>query len=164
MSKNKPTIRQLELLCRHIIELEQAAMTENHAIRTLELVADIYAKTHKGGKASVHKAKDVPENQWSLAALEARRNNPSVADGTFLRVEHGTPRRTFARKVRELHAKGALNEEAMKALADNYWHLAVLTHAEDRLLRRKDTHESPQERWAAVGIKFSDQSPNAPIS
>jgi hypothetical protein len=86
----------------------------------------IYAKTHKGGRASVHKAKDVPENQLSLAALAAKRNNPSVADGAFLRVEHGTPRRTFARKVRDLHAKGALNEEAMKALTDNYWRFAEL--------------------------------------
>src|SRR5665647_1602742 len=99
MSKNKPTIGQLRIACRHIEELMAAHMTENHAIRTLELLADMYAKTHTGGTASVHHVRQVPREQWSLAAMKAKKANGKAKAGTYLRVEHGTPRRDFAREV-----------------------------------------------------------------
>ena len=44
MSKNAPTIKQLELACRHVNELMAAGLTENMAIRNLELFANVYAK------------------------------------------------------------------------------------------------------------------------
>jgi len=44
MSKNAITIEQLNTACRHVIELMDAGMTENLAIRNLELFANVYAK------------------------------------------------------------------------------------------------------------------------
>lgn len=86
--------------------------------------------TYKGGKASVHKAKDVPENQWSLGALAAKRNNPNV-DEAFLRVEHGTSsfvvagvycmmkvsfRHMFERVVEAGIAAGLLGGEGLRSM------------------------------------------------
>ena len=52
MSKNAISIDQLKLVCRHVEEMRAAGISENLAIRTLELFADLYAKLHNGGKAS----------------------------------------------------------------------------------------------------------------
>jgi len=52
MSRNRHTIEHLRIACRHVDELVAAGVTENLAIRTLELFADVYAKTHTGGSAS----------------------------------------------------------------------------------------------------------------
>lgn len=136
-------------------------MTLNHAIRLLELIADVYARVLMGGKPNVWHADDVAANQWSLAARKAIRENPKAAYGTFLRVEHGTPRREFALKILALYEKGRLTPRAMRVIVNKYWRVAVLTHEEDRRIRRKPLFKMPQERWAHYGIKFPKGSPNA---
>jgi hypothetical protein len=54
VSKNIPTIEHLSIACRHVQELMAAGVTENFAIRTLELFTDVYAKLVKGGSATPH--------------------------------------------------------------------------------------------------------------
>ena len=44
MSKNAPTIEQLNFARRHVLELIDAGMAENLAIRSLEIYANVYAK------------------------------------------------------------------------------------------------------------------------
>lgn len=134
-------------------------MTENLAIRTLELLADLYAKTHSGGKASVYHVKEVPTEQWSLAAIRAGKRKRNAPPGSYLRVEHGTPRRDFARRVLALYKKRRLTEQTMRSLVRRYWKLAVITHEEDRRLKRRDKFASPTRRWAAAGIRFRKSSP-----
>lgn len=154
MSKNRPTIEHLQMACRHVGELMAAGVTENHAIRTLELFADIYAKLHNGGSATPHHVKQV--KLWSVAALKLRKANPDAKPLNFLRVEHGTPRRAFARKVLELHGQGKLNDRSMARLVKRHWLLAVITLNEDLRLNKVAgfTYRTPVERWAAAGIKF----------
>jgi hypothetical protein len=48
----------------------------------------------------------------------------------------------------------------MNRLVRKYWRIAVITHEEDRKISRK-WFKSPQERWAAAGIRFPKNSPNA---
>ena len=101
MSRNALTIEQINLACRHVMELQKAGVTENFAIRTLELFTDTYAKLLNGGSASPHSVNQV--KLWSIAALKEKENNPTAKPkGRFI-VEHGTPRRTFARKVLALY-------------------------------------------------------------
>ena len=45
MIKNRISIEHLKLACRHVQELIAAGVSENLAIRTLELFADVYAST-----------------------------------------------------------------------------------------------------------------------
>lgn len=157
MSKNRLSIDQISLACRHVDELTAAGVSENFAIRTLELFADVYAKLYHGGSATPHHARQVPRNQWSLAALklagDAHPNWPSGA----LRVEHGTPRRRFARLVKQLHGAGRLTGAEMDFLCKRYWKLAVITVEEDSRLNkiaRSKLFDAPEERWAAAGIIF----------
>jgi hypothetical protein len=44
VSKNRSTIEHLRIACRHVDELVAAKVSENLAISTLELFADVYAK------------------------------------------------------------------------------------------------------------------------
>jgi transposase InsO family protein len=78
-SKNKLTTDHLKIACRHVRELRAAGVTENLAIRSLEQFADFYAKMHGGGSATPHHVRQVPRQQWSVAARgEYKRNhNPS---------------------------------------------------------------------------------------
>jgi hypothetical protein len=102
------------MACRHIDEMMAAGISENHAIRTLELFSDFYAKLHQGGAPSVHHADEV--KLWSAAARKIRANNPKAKAGGCLRVEHGTPRRVFARKVMALNHANKLNARTMNNL------------------------------------------------
>lgn len=97
MSKNAVSIQQVKLACRHVEELMNAGVTENLAIRTLELFTNTYAKMRVVGKASVDHASEY--ELWSRAALRAKAANPKLPYGFYLRVEHGTPKRQFARLV-----------------------------------------------------------------
>jgi hypothetical protein len=54
MSKNAVIVNQLKLACRHVEEMIAAGVTENLAIRTLELFADMYAKFKVIGNTSPH--------------------------------------------------------------------------------------------------------------
>jgi hypothetical protein len=156
-SKNKVTINHLKLVCRHVREMREAGISENYAIRILEMFADGYAKGHFGGSASPHHVREVPRRQWSVAAREVweRTRNPKAKD--LLRVEHGTPRRAFARRVMELFDKDALTEDAMATLSQKLWKLAVITIEEDARLNkvaRSKAADSPDERWQKAGILF----------
>jgi len=157
ISKNKPTIEHLQIACRHVREMRDAGVTENHAIRTLELFADVYAKLRNGGSATPHHVGQVPLGQWSIEARKLRDQNPNGKPRDYLRVEHGTPRRAFARKVMELAESGKLNGQTMDELAKRYWKLAVITVAgDDRLnkISRSEALETPDERWRKAGIAF----------
>lgn len=157
MSKNRPSIEHLKIACRHVQELIAAGVTENHAIRTLELFSDVYAKMHKGGSATPNHATQVPLAQWSVAARQLIGQNPNAKPRDFLRVEHGTPRREFARMVMRLYETGELNENEMAILVNKYWKLAVITVEEDQTLNKKFRSKlftSPDERWRAANIFF----------
>jgi len=67
-SKNRITLDQLSLSCRHFHELRDAGMTVNMSIRTLELFADFYAKLYLGGSATPHHV-----SQVALWSIEAKR-------------------------------------------------------------------------------------------
>lgn len=155
MSRNKPTIDHLILACRHVDELIAAGVTENLAIRTLELFADMYAKSVSGGSVSPHHVDQV--KLWSKAALKIRAANPSAKPRDHFRVEHGTPRRVFARRVMTLYRNNDLNEETMNTLVKKSWKLAVITLEEDAQLNkiaRSLESESPEDRWALAKIIF----------
>jgi len=156
-SKNTITIAQLELACRHVKEMIDADVTENLAIRSLELFADVYAKLLTGGNASPHHVDQVKSELWSVEARRERDANPNAKPKDHFRVEQGTPRRGFARKVLNLYENVNLNEESMQELVEQYWKLAVITLEEDRNLNkvaRSKIFDTPQKRWAEAGIKF----------
>ena len=110
LSKNQHNIEQLTVACRHVKELMAVGVTENHAIRTLELLTDFYAKLLKGGRPTPHHVSQVPKGQWSIAAQKLVAENPGAKPRDHLRVEHGTPRRSFARMVMALYERNELNE------------------------------------------------------
>jgi len=155
-SKTQPAIDHLKVACRHIDEMMAAGITENIAIRTLELISDVYAKLHQGGAATPHHADQV--KLWSAAARKIRAENPKAKAGSYLRVEHGTPRRVFARKVMALHHANRLNARTMNNLVKRYWKLAVITLEEDARLTkaapRATMFVTPELRWATAGIVF----------
>ena len=155
MSKNAVTLEQLSIACRHVRELIATGMTENMAIRNLELFANVYAKFRIVGTTSPDRADQF--DLWSRAAIEARRSNPDLAFGRYLRVEHGTPRRQFARLILKAWEAGALDQRWLDSLCDTRWKVAVITLEEDRRLgkvARSRLFDSPEERWAAAEIKF----------
>ncbi len=146
---------QLNLACRHVEEMMAAGATENSAIRTLELFADVYAKLLMGGSATPYHVDQV--ELWSVKAKNMRKKNPDGKPKDLFRVEHGTPRREFARKVLILYRKSSLNEKSMQRLAHRYWKLAVITLEEDQRLNRvarSRMFATPEKRWLAAGINF----------
>lgn len=155
VSKNAVTLEQIEVACRHVLELMEAGMTENFAIRNLELFANMYAKFRLIGNTSPDRADQF--DLWSKAALDARNENRGHAFGQYLRVEHGTPRRQFARLILEAWETGELDQAWLDELCDTRWKVAVITHEEDKRLNtvaRSRLFNSPEERWAAAGIEF----------
>ncbi|MBD9359316.1 hypothetical protein [Methylomonas fluvii] len=158
MSKNSISIEQIRMACGHCEELIQAGVTENLAIRTLEIFTDIYAKlSQENGNASPHHVNQVPKKQWSVKAKEKIAADPHLKPKDGLRVEHGTPRRAFARMALKLYKKEQLNDENMRELVHQHWKLAVITIEEDQKLNqaaRSKKFDTPDERWASVGITF----------
>lgn len=155
VSRNSITMDQLSLACRHVKEMIAAGVTENLAIRTLERFADVYAKLLKGGSATPHHVSQV--ELWSVKARNLRKQKPKGKPKDLFRVEHGTPRREFARKVLTLYQKKKLNKVSMQRLVHRYWKLAVITLEEDRRLNkvaRSRMYATPEKRWSAAGIKF----------
>ncbi len=136
-----------------------AGLTENMAIRSLELLADVYAKLRSGGSASPHHVSQY--ELWSLKARAAQQAAPDLRPKDYLRVEHGTPRRAFARMVLDLSQAGKLDEVSMDDLVRRHWKIAVLTLQEDQALNRiarSRAFSTPDERWAAAGIQFEHPS------
>ena len=155
--KNSPTVEQVALACRHVDEMIAAGVTENLAIRTLELFTDVYANLLIYKKAGPHQVDKVPISQWSLKARELRASQPTAKPRDYLRVEHGTPRRGLARKVLELAREEALSVTSLDATVTRYYKLAVITVEEDNLLNslsRSEMLDSPESRWELAGIKF----------
>jgi hypothetical protein len=154
MSKNAATIEQIELVCRQFGEKMAAGFTENAAIRTLEMLANGYGKFRAVGTTTPDHVRQY--TLWSKAALAAKAANGDRACGQYLRCEHGTPRRDFAREVLAASREGKLTKEWMDAHCDKKWKVAVITHEEDgRLNKLKGTKfASPEARWAAAGIEF----------
>ncbi len=79
MSKNAITIEQLNIACRHVVELMEAGMTENLAIRSLELFANAYAKY----RVLRHVNPDHADQYalWSKAAKKAKASKVGVGYG-----------------------------------------------------------------------------------
>ncbi len=152
MSKNQPTIKQLNLACRHIDEMVADGVTMNHAVRLLELFSDVYANLLNGGSATPYSAKQI--SLWSVAAKKVK---SAKKFGDHVRVEHGTPMRAFALMVLDLYRKNKLSKREMDRLVRRYWKLAVITLEEDRRLSkiaRSKMYETPDLRWKAAGIEF----------
>ncbi len=157
MSRNRITVEQVATACRHVRELMAIGVTENLAIRTLELFVDVYAKLLHGGSATPHHVTQVPRQQWSVGALALMAANPELRPKETLRVEHGTPRRALARMVMRLDSDDALNDSSLNDLLRRAWKLAVITADEDTALNRiarSKAFETPDERWRAAGIDF----------
>jgi len=154
-SKNAITINQLKLACRHVEEMIAAGVTENLAIRTLELFADVYAKFRVVGNTSPHHVSHV--KLWSIKAKKVREGMPDAKPKHYFRVEHGTPRRAFARNVMALYHRGELDEATMSDTVQRDYRLAVITVQEDEKLNkvaRSKKFQTPEERWTAAGIEF----------
>ena len=155
MSKNALTVEQIKLACRHVDELTEAGFSENFAIRSLEIYANYYAKHRLLGRVAPDHASQY--EHWSKAARKAKIANPDLAYGRYLRVEHGTPRRQFARLVLESYRKGRLTERSLNDLCRKRWKVAVITHEEDARLSkigRSSLFNTPDDRWATAKIKF----------
>jgi hypothetical protein len=155
MSKNAITVPQVKVVCRHVEEMIAAGVTENLAIRTLELFADVYAKFQVIGNTSPHHVNHV--KLWSVKARKIREAMPDAKPKDYFRVEHGTPRRGFARKILGLYQKNELNEHTMQGAVQRYYRLAVITLHEDQNLNkigRSKMFDTPEERWASAGIEF----------
>lgn len=158
MSRNKVTIQQLNLCCRHYFEMLEVGMTENYAIRTLELISNSYAKYLVVGNTS-------PDHVdqyilWSTAAIQYRLTNKDYTSSGKLRVEHGTPKRQFSRLILKAFGAGSLTEIFMENLCRERWKVAVITTDEDKLLSqsklRSHLAETAHERWEMCGIEVVD--------
>ena len=157
MSKNRPTIEAIQLSCRHVIEHMDKGLSENWAIRLLEQQTNMYGKFRSLGYVAPDRVDQY--ELWSKAARKAMRATPKGKTGQFLRVEHGTPKRAFAREVlAEYKKSNKLTEEWMDQHCELKWKVAVITHEEDARLRklgvRSKAYPTPEERWAAAGIEF----------
>ena len=98
-------------------------------------------------------------NLWSVEAKKIRDRKPDAKPKDHFRVEHGAPRRPVARKVIGMYQDNNLNDEALNKLVRQHWRLAVITLEEDQRLNkiaRSNMFDTPEERWAAAGIKFSE--------
>lgn len=152
MSKNMLTIKQLKILCRHVNELLGAYFTENLAVRLLELGANNYAKYKLLGTTAPDHADQF--EMWSKAARKAKKTHPKWKYSRYLRVEHGTPRRQFARLVLNAFRHGKLTQSWMNNLCGTKWKVAVITHEEDARLDRSRLYRTPEARWEAAKIRF----------
>jgi hypothetical protein len=75
-TKNAPTLHQIKMTCRHVIELRKTGMTENIAIRLLEQLTNMYGKFRVLGHVSPDHADQF--DHWSKAARKAKAANPKA--------------------------------------------------------------------------------------
>lgn len=153
-SINAPTLDHVKLCCRHVVEMMDAGISENLAIRILELMTDNYAKFRVFNQCSPNHVDQF--DHWSKAARKAKAANPKGKPGTFLTVEHGTPRRDFSRDVLAAYKAGKLTEKWMEKHCAAMWKIAVITHEENlRLNQLKGKRfANPDARWDAAQIEF----------
>jgi hypothetical protein len=155
LKKNAITIAQLKIACRHYEEMLAAGITENLAIRNLELFAELYAKLRVIGTGSPNHVSLI--ELWSVKALRKARGlrDALTNAGAYFRVEHGTPRRGFARKIFDLYRLNKLTVHTMNALVSRHFKLAVITVEEDEHLNkvaRSTMFPTPEKRWEFGGI------------
>jgi len=92
-SINAPTLDQVKLCCRHVVEMMDADITENLAIRMLELMTDNYAKFRVHNQCSPN---DVNQfDHWSKPPAMPR-----------LRTSKASPARTYVLNM--AHRDGTL--------------------------------------------------------
>ena len=157
MSKNKITIEQLNAACRQFEEMLSLGVTENFAIRQLELFANAYAKFHVIGNVSPDHVNHY--QLWSEAAIALVEENPNSHKEGLLRVEHGTPRRQFARVIFQRWKIGGISKSWMDETIQNLWKVAIITVEEDRKLNksaRSKMFENPFDRWRSAGIEVRE--------
>ncbi len=149
------TIEQIACACRHVDELVALGLRENMAIRTLELLVNVHAKCLAGYPPAPDHANQF--KLWSTEAMKIMDMTPQERRGR-LRVEHGTPRRLFARLVMNLHKENNLNEHSLVELVAKRWRVAIITVEEDARLSqlglRSESFDDPYERWRRAGIAF----------
>lgn len=153
--KNDITIEQLRLACKQYKQMRKAGVSENYAIRQLEFFSDVYSKISRHKSRGVHHVSRV--KLWSHKALRWKKKNPDAKPKENLRVEHGTPKRAFARLVLELYAAKKLKAKELDKIVKKYWKLAVITIDEDLQLNkvaRSRKYSSPRKRWRAAGIRL----------
>ena len=136
-------------------KLRETGMLRNYYLWELKHELRTY---HFGRNELYAGPNGVPYDQidlWSERALEEYSRTKSTRN--FVK-EHGTPRTPFAMKILDLYLSGNLTEEAINNNMDYYYKLAVVTKDEDRQLNaigaRSEMYETPNERWAAAGIKL----------
>ena len=113
--------------------------------------------SHPNGHPILDPRKQCCGQLWSVEALKIREEYPNAKPRNHFRVEHGTPRRHFARLVLELYEQQELTQERLNALVGRYWKLAVISLEEDKRLNkiaRSKMYDTPEERWAAASIEF----------
>ena len=157
MSINSIKIEQITIAARCMEQLLKSGMTENMAIRHLEFLANVYAKFKTLRKVSVDHVDEFA--MWSAAAIRAKKENPEKKVGEYLRVEHGTPRRKFAKLVFMAFKEKKLTERWMNSHCKKLWKVAVVTHEEDKKLNklRKLDFVTPEARWTHVGIEIQER-------
>ena len=165
-SKNDITIEQLNMACGHFNELVKAGVTQNIAIRQPLKMVDIYAKMRVIGKCSVDKANEF--KHWSIEAKkvwdQAILNDPNAKYGSFVRIEHGTPRTQFTQIVLAKYSENkSLTIKIMEDLIRRKWKVAVITRDQDARInangdRINPGSKSPEKRWHDAGIEFPDGS------
>jgi len=138
------------------MELVAAGVSENLAIKSLETYTNDYAKHLLLGRIPPDNA-DIYDN-WSEDARIAKTANPEKPYREYLRIEHGTPKRQFARLVLEGFKEKKLTRLWMDRLCQERWKVAVITLAEDerlsKLSGRSTLLDTPDARWAAAKIRF----------
>ena len=157
MSKNSITIEQLTAACRQFEEMLSLGVSENFAIRQLELFANAYAKFHVIGNVSPDHVDHY--KLWSEAAIALVKENPNSRTSGLLRVEHGTPRRQFARMIYRQWKDDEISESWMEITLQKMWKVAVITVEEDRRLNksaRSKLFDNPFDRWKASGIEVRE--------
>ena len=157
MSKNKITIEQLNVACRQFEEMLLLGVTENFAIRQLELFANAYAKFRVIGNVSPDHVNQY--QLWSEAAIALSEENPNARKEGLLRVEHGTPRRQFARVIFQRWKVSNIEDSWMDETIQKLWKVAIITVEEDRKLNksaRSKMFESPFDRWRSAGIEVRE--------
>lgn len=153
------TIEQISCACRHVTELVALGLKENMAIRTLELMVNVHAKCLAGYPPAPDHADQF--DLWSTAATKLKTVLPVERRGR-LRVEHGTPKRAFAKIVKKTYDDGKLNEQSLEALVERRWRVAVITVEQDARISelglRSTVFDDPYERWRLAGIEFPSSS------
>jgi hypothetical protein len=127
-------------------------MARQSARRIRQRFARAEAQQLRACERSLSTLNSVPV--WSVAAKRATSNKEVM-------IEHGTPKSEFVKLVYDVYLAGRLTEEVLISMMENLWKIAVITKEEDARLSgaglRSKRLESPEARWAAVGIQFAEQ-------